>query len=61
MIGSSPVMQNVYKNIAKTTKTNFSVLITGESGTGKELVARTIHSFSSRQGTFYCNKYGFIT
>ena len=48
MIGSSPVMQNVYKNIAKTTKTNFSVLITGESGTGKELVAKTIHGFSSR-------------
>ena len=48
MIGSSSIMQNVYKNIAKTTKTNFSVLITGESGTGKELVAKTIHSFSSR-------------
>ena len=48
MIGSSSVMQNVYKNIAKTTKTNFSVLITGESGTGKELVAKTIHSFSAR-------------
>ena len=48
MIGSSPIMQNIYKNIAKTTKTNFSVLITGESGTGKELVANTIHSFSSR-------------
>ena len=41
-------MQDVYKNIAKTTKTNFSVLITGESGTGKELVAKTIHSFSAR-------------
>ena len=48
MIGSSPIMQNIYKNIAKTTKTNFSVLITGESGTGKELVAKTIHSFGSR-------------
>ena len=48
MIGSSSVMQNVYKNIAKTTKTNFSVLITGESGTGKELVAKTIHNFSAR-------------
>jgi len=48
MIGSSAVMQNVYKNIAKITKTNFSVLITGESGTGKELVAQTIHNFSAR-------------
>lgn len=48
MIGSSVAMQNVYKNIAKITKTNFSVLITGESGTGKELVAQTIHNFGVR-------------
>ncbi len=48
MIGTSNAMQNVYKNIAKITKTNFSVLINGESGTGKELVAKTIHNFSDR-------------
>ena len=48
MIGTSLVMQQVYKNIAKITKTNHTVLITGESGTGKELVARAIHNFSPR-------------
>mgnify|MGYP003327320787 FL=1 len=48
MIGTSSVMQVVYKNIAKITKTNFSVFINGESGTGKELVAKTIHNFSNR-------------
>ena len=48
MIGTSSVMQDVYKKIAKITKTNYSVLINGESGTGKELVARTIHNFSER-------------
>ncbi len=48
MIGTSQVMQVVYKNIAKITKTNFSVFINGESGTGKELVAKTIHNFSDR-------------
>lgn len=48
MIGTSSIMQDVYKKIAKITKTNFSVLINGESGTGKELVARTIHNFSER-------------
>ena len=47
MIGTSYVMQQVYKNIAKITKSNYSVLITGESGTGKELVAKAIHNFSS--------------
>ena len=35
MIGTSPAMQVVYRNIAKITKTNFSVLINGESGTGR--------------------------
>ena len=48
MIGTSSVMQDVYKKIAKITKTNFSVFINGESGTGKELVAKTIHNFSNR-------------
>ena len=49
MIGTSLAMQQVYKNIAKITKTNHTVLITGESGTGKELVARAIHNFSPRK------------
>ena len=48
MIGNSIPMQNVYKTIAKITKTNHTVLITGESGTGKELVAKAIHDFSER-------------
>ena len=41
-------MQNVFKTIAKITKTNYTVLITGESGVGKELVAKAIHDFSQR-------------
>ena len=49
MIGTSAAMQTVYRNVAKITKTNFSVLINGESGTGKELVAKTIHNFSDRK------------
>ena len=48
IIGTSSVMQGVFKNIAKITKTNYTVLITGESGSGKELVAKVIHDYSSR-------------
>ena len=48
IIGNSSVMQNVFKTIAKITKTNYTVLITGESGVGKELVAKAIHDFSQR-------------
>ena len=48
IIGTSTVMQQVFKNIAKITKTNYTVLITGESGSGKELVAKVIHDYSPR-------------
>ncbi len=48
MIGASPAMQRVFKQIAWVADSNVPVLITGESGTGKELVARAIHRHSSR-------------
>ena len=49
IIGSSPAMEKVFQVVAKVADTEASVLITGESGTGKELVARSIHSRSSRK------------
>jgi two-component system nitrogen regulation response regulator GlnG len=49
IIGNSPVMQNVFKQIGKLSKSEASILITGESGTGKELVAKAIHDNSSRK------------
>ncbi len=49
IIGNSPAMQEVKKIIRQVAQTDISVLILGESGTGKELVARAIHSLSSRK------------
>jgi two-component system NtrC family response regulator len=46
MIGSSPVMKKIHKDIELVGCTKMSVLITGESGTGKELVARALHRHS---------------
>ena len=48
MIGSSAVMQPVYRmaNLVATRET--TVLITGPTGSGKELVARALHQLSSR-------------
>jgi two-component system nitrogen regulation response regulator GlnG len=48
MVGRSPAMQQVYKQIALAASSGSSVLVTGESGTGKELAARAIHRYSPR-------------
>jgi DNA-binding NtrC family response regulator len=49
LIGSSEAMQKVYLLIEQVASSSASVLITGESGTGKELVARSIHTLSTRR------------
>ncbi len=49
IIGSSPVMQDIYRTIMKVASTDCTVLILGESGTGKELIARAIHLNSKRK------------
>jgi DNA-binding NtrC family response regulator len=48
LIGTSPAMLELYKQLAQVAPTDATVLITGESGSGKELVARTIHERSRR-------------
>ncbi|RZL15579.1 MAG: GAF domain-containing protein, partial [Hymenobacter sp.] len=48
IIGTGPVMQALFKNIALVAPTDYTVLVTGETGTGKELVARAIHNVSKR-------------
>ena len=50
IVGSSPVMQEVFKIIGQVTASDVTVMITGESGTGKELVARSIWKHSHRSG-----------
>ncbi len=49
IVGISRAMERVFATVRKVADTEAAVLITGESGTGKELVARAIHSLSSRR------------
>ena len=50
MVGKSPKMLKVFKDIGRVASKDITVLITGESGTGKELVAKAIH-LNSRRST----------
>ena len=49
LIGSSPAMGELRRQMARVAATDFTVLVQGESGTGKELVARQIHETSRRR------------
>ena len=49
LIGRSPVMQDIYRTLARLMGSDLSVMITGESGTGKELVARALHDYGKRK------------
>jgi hydrogenase-4 transcriptional activator len=48
-IHSSPAMTALVEEVYKIRSSDVTVLVTGESGTGKELVARAIHTISSRK------------
>jgi formate hydrogenlyase transcriptional activator len=49
IVGESPVLHRVLKDVETVAPTDATVLIEGETGTGKELVARAIHQRSVRR------------
>jgi formate hydrogenlyase transcriptional activator len=49
IIGKSPAIQGVLRQIAIVAPTDSTVLLHGETGTGKELIAQAIHKLSSRR------------
>jgi two-component system response regulator AtoC len=50
ILAKSRAMLDIFRTISKIADFKTTVLVTGESGTGKELVARAIHTRSSRRG-----------
>ncbi|MBO0721192.1 MAG: sigma-54-dependent Fis family transcriptional regulator [Blastocatellia bacterium] len=62
MVGRSPVMLELYKQIARVAPSRSTVLIVGESGTGKELIARSIHEHGEHpKGPFVAVNCGALT
>ncbi|WP_299350505.1 response regulator [uncultured Shimia sp.] len=49
LVGRTPVMQALYRLVARVMNTDLPVLISGESGTGKSLISKEIHDFSDRR------------
>jgi two-component system, NtrC family, nitrogen regulation response regulator GlnG len=49
LVGRTPIMQELYRLIARVINSAMPVLIIGESGTGKSLIARTLHDLSDRR------------
>ncbi len=49
ILGNSPALIRVLRDIQQVADTEATVLITGETGTGKEVKARTIHTNSRRR------------
>ena len=49
IVGSSAIMQQVFRMVERVADTESTVLLRGESGTGKELIAKALH-FNSRRG-----------
>jgi len=54
LVGVSPAIEDVRKQIARAASAPFTVLIEGESGSGKELVARAIHTTGCRRERRFC-------
>lgn len=49
IIGTTPVMEQLRREIELVARSDYTVLILGETGTGKELVARAVHAASQRR------------
>lgn len=61
LIGETPVMQELYRQIERVGASNANVMLTGESGVGKELVARAVHKASRVSGPFVAANCGAMS
>jgi formate hydrogenlyase transcriptional activator len=55
IVGESPALRRVLKQVEAVAPTDSTVLILGETGTGKELIARALHELSPRRERTFVN------
>ncbi len=61
IIGNSPPMQEILRQVERAARTDATIMLYGESGTGKELIAQIIHLQSRRsRGPFVAVNCGAI-
>lgn len=53
IVGNSPTLRRILKQVETVAPTDATVLILGETGTGKELIARAIHALSPRRDQIF--------
>ena len=53
IVGKSPALRRVLKDVETVGLTESTVLINGETGTGKELIARALHNLSPRRSSAF--------
>ncbi len=51
IVGTSPIIQQLFQTVTKVARIDCNVCIQGESGSGKELIARAIHLYSPRNSS----------
>ncbi|MCY3878628.1 MAG: sigma-54 dependent transcriptional regulator [Rhodobacteraceae bacterium] len=49
LVGTSPVMQEMYQLLAKSMNSDLSLHFTGETGTGKSLIANVLHEMGDKR------------
>jgi len=54
LVGVSPSIRELRRNVALFAPSEATVLITGESGTGKEVTARALHQAMRKERSFHC-------
>lgn len=60
IIGNSPEMDKIKKDISKAAKYPFPIMLYGETGVGKTVIANAIHKASGRTGNFIKKNCGAI-